>query len=76
MADEDHDDDFDPAECWQCGGEGYIAHCFEDYACVDPEEGCDDCLRPCDICKPRKPDPQLQEVLRDALDPRHQGQEK
>lgn len=40
-------------ECWNCGGEGRIAGCFED-TCVC---GCDDdpdwCCSPsrCDICK-------------------------
>jgi hypothetical protein len=36
-------------DCWNCN-EGYVASCFEDYACVDPEGGCDDCLRKCSIC--------------------------
>lgn len=37
-------------ECWQCGGEGEMAHCFEEFACIDPEYGCEDCIEPCDIC--------------------------
>lgn len=49
-----HADDFepgDPVECWNCGGEGYVSSCFEEFACVDPESGCDDCTRRCDVCK-------------------------
>lgn len=38
-------------ECWQCSGDGYVSNCFEEYACVDPEGGCDECTRKCDICK-------------------------
>lgn len=36
-------------DCWNCDG-GYVAHCFEEFACIDPESGCDDCLRKCDVC--------------------------
>ena len=42
--------DYEWVECWQCGGEGYIANCWEEYACIDPEGGCDECLERCDIC--------------------------
>jgi len=38
-------------DCWQCGGEGELADCWEEYACVDPESGCDLCLRRCDVCR-------------------------
>lgn len=49
MADfEDHDD----GDCWQCAGEGYTYDCFEEWACVDPEGGCDLCMRRCDVCGP------------------------
>ena len=41
-------------ECWNCGGDGRIAGCFEDTcSCMgDPTEP-DDCCAPrrCDICK-------------------------
>jgi len=37
-------------ECWNCAGEGFVSSCFEEFACVDPESGCDDCTRRCDIC--------------------------
>jgi hypothetical protein len=47
---EDYDFD-DQAECWNCGGEGVIYSCFEEYACIDPEGGCDECERRCDVCK-------------------------
>lgn len=47
-----HSIDFpdDDETCWQCAGEGYIAMCFEEFACLHPEDGCDDCTRACDIC--------------------------
>lgn len=48
---DDFDDHYD-GDCWQCGGEGFISNCFEEFACLDPEGGCDDCTRPCDICNP------------------------
>jgi hypothetical protein len=38
-------------ECWQCSGDGVTYSCFEEYACIDPEGGCDDCERRCDICR-------------------------
>jgi hypothetical protein len=41
-------------ECWQCGGNGKIAGCFEDTCCCtgDPEDP-DECCAPsrCDICR-------------------------
>lgn len=37
-------------DCWNCGGEGYVFNCFEEFACIDPEGGCDLCMRRCDIC--------------------------
>lgn len=24
-------------DCWQCGGEGFVSNCVEEWACVDPE---------------------------------------
>ncbi len=44
------DNGCDIIECWQCGGEGTIASCHEEWACVDPESGCDMCIGSCDIC--------------------------
>jgi hypothetical protein len=58
MSDSDphnHDDDLDGDTCPNCGGDGYVYNCFEEYACVDPEGGCDLCMRRCDWCNPRKP---------------------
>lgn len=57
MADPGDDyDDGDPVQdCPNCGGEGFVACCFEEYACVDPESGCDACMRPCDWCRPLRP---------------------
>lgn len=44
-------------ECWNCGGEGFVSNCWTEYACVDPEFGCDECTRPCDVCnRPKKPE--------------------
>lgn len=41
---EDYDDD--PGECWNCGGEGFVWDCFDGF-CVNAEDGCEDCTRPC-----------------------------
>jgi len=49
----DYDDDFDMDGCWNCGGSGFVSSCFEEFACVDPEEGCDLCTHRCDVCRPR-----------------------
>lgn len=38
--------------CPNCGGEGFVACCMEEWACIDPEGGCDDCTRRCDWCNP------------------------
>ena len=62
------DDYGDHVECWNCGGEGALADCF-DGMCVDAEEGCDDCMRRCDVCEgkggwPREPEPQTSPVQR------------
>ena len=40
-------------DCWECGGLGEHADCWEEYACVDPESGCMECLRPCRTCRGR-----------------------
>lgn len=56
--DEYDDDALDLEGCWQCGGEGFVADCFEEWACVDPDYGCDLCLRRCDVCRPRSPTPE------------------
>jgi hypothetical protein len=36
-------------ECPECGGEGYIADCF-DGLCSNAEWGCEDCMRRCVEC--------------------------
>ena len=64
-------DDYDE-ECANCGGEGYVSHCFEEWACMHPDEGCDMCMRRCDWCNPKPPLPTnevaaLRQVLADAL---------
>lgn len=64
----DFDDDED-RECPNCGGAGVIYCCFEEFACIDPEGGCDDCERRCDWCSGlKKPaSPELGQILADAL---------
>lgn len=52
MTEDDFIDDEDDSECWNCGGEGVIYSCFEEYACLDPEEGCHLCARRCEVCRP------------------------
>lgn len=52
--------DFDYGEdddCPNCGGEGFVASCFEEWACIDPEGGCDLCIRRCDWCNLPPPKP-------------------
>lgn len=44
------DDDYDETDCANCGGEGVVAHCFQEFACMHPDEGCDLCMRRCDWC--------------------------
>lgn len=47
------DDQID-GTCWQCGGDCIVYDCFEEWACIDPEGGCDLCASQCDVCKPRR----------------------
>lgn len=44
----------DDDTCPNCAGEGVIYMCVSDYACVDPESGCDLCERACDWCRQRQ----------------------
>src|SRR6185312_10030727 len=37
-------------DCPECGGDGYTYHCFEEWACFDPEGGCSECARRCLWC--------------------------
>jgi len=56
-------EDFDMGpddNCPNCGGEGVIYMCVSEYACVDPESGCDLCERRCDWCQ-TSPSPQTRE---------------
>ena len=48
----EYDDDYDNSDCWNCGGEGFVSNCFQEFACMYPDEGCDDCTRRCDVCTP------------------------
>lgn len=50
----DYLEDREDNDCWQCGGEGFVVNCFEEYACVDPEGGCDLCTTRCDVCSPSR----------------------
>lgn len=47
-------DDWDDygEDCANCGGEGFVAHCFQEFACVYPDLGCDLCMSRCDWCNP------------------------
>lgn len=47
--------DFEDDYCPNCGGEGVIYMCHSEYACIDPEGGCDMCERRCDWCQPTRP---------------------
>lgn len=47
---DDYDFDYDENDCANCGGEGFVSHCFEEWACMYPDEGCDLCMRRCDWC--------------------------
>ena len=49
-----HDDHGDHVDCWQCGGNGNVAGCFEDTcSCTGDPEDPDDCCAPsrCDVCR-------------------------
>ncbi len=46
----DFEDDAD--ECPNCGGEGWVSGCFEEWVCRCPDEGCERCMRRCDWCAP------------------------
>lgn len=46
-------DNEDDGDCFECGGEGYVSDCF-DGLCVNAEDGCDECTRPCPECRRRK----------------------
>lgn len=39
-------------DCWQCGGHGALAGCFEDTCVCGAEDDPDECCAPsrCDIC--------------------------
>jgi hypothetical protein len=74
MSMEDHYYSDDDSDCANCGGTGYVANCYSEYACVAPEEGCDECMRHCYWCNPPKLTPKeqadkdaLRQVLADAL---------
>ncbi len=58
----DHDMGLDDV-CPNCGGEGVIYSCFEEWACVDPDSGCDLCTRRCDVCHPNKRAPDTESHL-------------
>ena len=61
----DYDDnDYDDNDCANCGGEGWVSHCFEEWACMHPDEGCDLCMRRCDWCNQPKPTPESEELRR------------
>lgn len=57
--------DGDEVQCWQCHGTNYVSDCLEEWACIDPEEGCDLCTRVCDVCHSPK---QAREKAQQAMD--------
>ncbi len=60
-------DDYEQGEdCANCGGEGYVSHCFQEFACKHPDEGCEDCMRRCDWCNPA-PRTAASDALSEAL---------
>jgi hypothetical protein len=75
MSDEpDPYEEYDDAECWNCGGEGYVYGCSWDWQCDTYDEGEGTCLctRRCHICHPPKQSAEtaeLQAVLAKALTP-------
>lgn len=69
MSERDFGDDYDDYEdrdCWNCGGEGLVADCFDGF-CVNAEDGCSLCIRRCSICRHAPRNEQLDQVLVDAL---------
>jgi hypothetical protein len=50
----EYDFDGNDEPCWNCGGEGFVANCFDEIACMYPEDGCDLCMRRCEYCNPAK----------------------
>lgn len=71
---DDYDDYDDNRDCPQCGGEGFVWDCFDGF-CVNAEDGCDDCTRPCPECarskrereKADRDEAALKQALADAL---------
>jgi hypothetical protein len=55
---EDHDF-YEDDTCWNCGGEGFVASCVSEYACLYPEDGLIDWQR----CVDR-----IQNIARAALE--------
>jgi hypothetical protein len=47
----DESDELDDT-CPNCGGEGVIYVCEDEIGCIDPEGGCEFCMRRCDWCRP------------------------
>lgn len=61
--------DEDDSGCANCNGEGVVYGCSWDWQCSTYDEGEGTCLceRPCDWCRPSKPNPELQQVREDLL---------
>ncbi len=47
-------DDFndDAANCSECGGTRFVSSCWDEWACLHPDEGCDFCTIRCEFCLP------------------------
>lgn len=66
---EHYQDDFDDGGCWNCGGEGRVNDCIDGCCAETDDIYCDYCSKRCDVCNPKRPaSPELQEVLREALE--------
>ena len=65
---DEHEYDDDPGDCWHCGGEGFIADCFDGF-CEAAEYGCEDCTRSCPECaRPKPSSDEMRRVLAEALE--------
>jgi hypothetical protein len=62
-------DDYDEAECWNCGGEGYVYGCSWDWQCDTYDEGEGSCLctSRCGFCNPAPRNAELDKIMADAL---------
>jgi hypothetical protein len=55
------DDLGEDSDCPTCGGEGFTFDCFDGCG-ADADMGCDDCIRPCECQRQKKPRPAQESV--------------